>query len=694
MVRESDRTQVFVGGTLVGEFGPGDAGVRNLLVVSLAADPRAHLGHLADAFELSAETVRLLRRQHEAEGAEALLRRQHGGARTTKVTPARRTKLEALFAQGVSIDAALDRVGARWGIGRSTVGRVHAEWAERTRAARPAADPDAQLPLVSAATEPVRGAASPRDAETEPVIPTAGALDGVAAAAPATTRHVQHAGAWALLGTVAAMGLYEQAEALRAGRVPAEALRVALDATVVALGVGEGCVEGVRRLATPTAPALLRAAHAPSATWVRRVLHRFAGDAASTWLHLRMAGAWIREATEGEAVPAVFYVDNHLRRYTGQRVVRRGWRMQDKRVVPGASDFCVHNEDGRPVLRLHAPDNPPLTSVLGAAAALLRAALGPAQRVLLAFDRGGAYPAQMASLRDEGFDFVTYERRPYALLAAGAFERAVELDGAVYGLHDTRKNLGGGRGRVRRVAVRTPEGRQVNLLATSELPAERLLAVMHGRWGQENGLKHGVERWGLNQLDGRATEPYDPDTVVPNPARRRLDHALRIARAGEGDARNQLARLSASDPKRARVEAELAESLRRQAQLLAQRPATPARVELRDSELADELVKHEPAYKLLVDTVRIACANAESELAAAVGAHLRKPQEAKRVLRNLFLAPGDVWVTPTTLTVRLAPAGTSTELNALAELLAELTRRRLALPGDRPGRRLRFRLQT
>jgi hypothetical protein len=35
-----------------------------------------------------------------------------------------------------------------------------------------------------------------------------------------------------------------------------------------------------------------------------------------------------------------------MRRYTGQEVVRKGWRMQDKRAVPGCSDCYVHDEDG------------------------------------------------------------------------------------------------------------------------------------------------------------------------------------------------------------------------------------------------------------------------------------------------------------------------------------------------------------
>ena len=44
VVSEGDRRQVFVGGTLVGEFAAGDQAARNALLVQLCQDPRVHLG--------------------------------------------------------------------------------------------------------------------------------------------------------------------------------------------------------------------------------------------------------------------------------------------------------------------------------------------------------------------------------------------------------------------------------------------------------------------------------------------------------------------------------------------------------------------------------------------------------------------------------------------------------------------------
>jgi len=66
-----------------------------------------------------------------------------------------------------------------------------------------------------------------------------------------------------------------------------------------------------------------------------------------------------------------------------------------------------------------------------------------------------------------------------------------------------------------------------------------LVEITLGCWCQGKGFKHGVERWGINQLDGRKTAKYLPDSVTPNPARRRLDRELRLTRVEEGKARRK-----------------------------------------------------------------------------------------------------------------------------------------------------------
>lgn len=671
--------EVMVGGRLIGTYvmDDPDRGPRNVLLLALAK-AGVHFGHLATAFGLGSEQLRRLRRTEERSGLRAVISPQVGAP--SKITPEKRAWLHARFAAGLSIaeTTATQPRGER--LSRATIGRERSRYDAQRRSAPPAAAADAapqlSLPLV-AATPTVHDAAAADEG---------GPVERLASRAVAGGRHVQHAGSWLMIGLCHRAGLHDEAVAIH--RDGGDGLRIALDGVIAALAIGERCVEGVRRLATPTAPQLLRADHTPTASGLRRRLHRLAKNDGGRRLHEAMVGRYLAAArTESDGL-AVYFVDNHMRPYTGKHVVRRGWRMQDKRVRPGATDYYVHDEDGRPVLRAEAPAHDSLPQWLGPIAKKLREGLGGDQRILLAFDRAGSYAEPMAELRDAGFEWVTYERKGYPILAATVF-REVTIGEDKVGIHEERlKNLGKGRGRVRRIAVRVGE-RQVNLLASSRESAERLLEILWDRWLQENGFKHGAERWGINQLDGRAVVPYPPGTIIPNPYRRRVDRAWRLARIEEGDARNRLATLGADDPKRASVEAKLRDAVERRVKLELLRPFIPAKIKVEDSELAGKLVHHTGDLKAVVDTIRIVCANAEADLAALVAPHLPKPTEAKKVVANLLAAPARIDVRPDRVDLKLTPAANRTERAAIAALLAEVSRWNLTLPGDHRSRPLR-----
>lgn len=723
---------VFVGGALIGSFDPKDRdrGRRNVLIVTLAKEPTMHFGHLARAFDVGEEYLRRLRRLEERYGMAALLLPAMGCAKRD-LDENKRRELRRLFDGGWNAADATRRQRRGKRVSRATVQRERRRWeAERQSSAiaAPAAAAIAAVvgeqlalfsPASAAAQEPapaaVGGAASPAPAPfamaggtaNEPVDgePGAAAEEGSTGAVIALTsrpviggQFVQDVGSWMMIAMAARDGLHDEVAKLD----EADATRIAVDAVLAALAIGQGCVEGVRRLQTPTAPQLLRADHAPTASGVRRRLWQVAKEHAAT-LMARMSEHYLDAARASDGAPAVFYVDNHLRPYTGQEVVRKGWRMQDRRVLPGTTDYYVHDEDGRPMFRVDVASHDSLSQWLMPIATRLREALGVGERILLAFDRAGSHANDLVTLRDGGFEFVAYERKPYALLAGAAFDHAIEIRGETYRWHEQRqKNLGRKRGRVRRISLLTPDGNQINLLAISTLPAEALVGILlgredqddrSGRWVQENGFKHGTERWGLNQLDGRKVKLVPPGTIIPNPRRRRIERALTIARADEGRARCALAELKPVDTRRERVEADLADAIDRRVHLELMRPLVPKHAPVEDTELAGKLVSHNGELKMLVDTLRIVAANIEAELAERMSLHLRRPREAKKVLANLFSAPGRVDVTPHEVRVYLVPAANRSERAAIRRLLAEVTDLRLALPGDARRRPLRFELQ-
>jgi hypothetical protein len=688
VIHGDDQAEVFISGTLIGTFSRRDVGVRNLLLVGLAKDRKVRKGKLAVAFGLDAERLRRICRLVEKEGINAIPRHPRGG-RQPLVTPRVRLKIEQLFVVGLSASEAYARYGKRAGLTPRTVRSIREQWG--TKASATTAPRQMKLGLAEGeAQEASAVAAEVLLLEGDDRESTTWPENGIHLQSSSLVRHV---GSWLLIALVHALGLHTAViSRWQTSQRWRERLRVALDAVIIALGLRQRCVEGVRVLQSPSGPTLLRIKSVPSAGWTRRVLHRYVGESNATWAHWAMIQQYLERSRSEEKSAAVFYVDNHLRPYTGKQTIRKGWRMQDKQVKPGVTDYYVHDEDGRPVWRFDAPSHDSLTSWLLPVTTMLRTVLGQEQRIMVAFDRAGAFPEQLASLRDRGLEFVTYERRPYALLSPSAFTEKVEVNGETIGVCENhQKNLGRGRGRVRRIALLMPNEHQVNLLAVSQEPVWRLIEVMQGRWVQENGFKHGNERWGINHLDGRTVNPYPPQTVIPNPARRRLDYALRLARQREGEARRHLARLSKDDRRRQKVEQDLASALADQAQLETQRPHVPKHAALEETDLRDKLVYHGGELKTLLDTVRIACANAESELATWLAPHLRKPAEAKKVLANVFASPGAVQVNGKTIVVTLSPAGTRNEKEAVDAMLQTVNRANLTLPGDPEKRQLCFR---
>ena len=720
--RHADGTfAVFVHGQLLEVYSAEDVATRDILI-ALVRD-HAKRDDLALAFRVSPATVGRVITRFNQDGLRAVADYGRQGGWTVRTAKLEKRLVE-LFDRGSGPRAAHRDVARKASYG--TVYAIYREWLAKrgTHADETSAAPtQAELKCDQAGAEEVVEAPVPppevkeedgagvEEAEErevlvaveEPVVAVAAQAPSceptLQAVAPGAGTVVQHVGSWMLLGLLNLLGFYDLAASCR-GPVAMPSLRPAIDALVIALASGEKCVEGVRRIATSSAGTLLRHAGGITASWVRQVLHDFA-NAASKTFPSKVAARLLARAGEGEKrVP--YYVDNHLRPYTGKHVIRKGWRMQDKRAVPGTSDYYVHDEDGWPLFRLSTTSHDSLCAWLMPVVKFSHQSLGKDVTPLLFFDRGGAFPETMAELRGAGAEFVTYERKPYQQLGATEFKESLTITLASRPHRPIRisytegpaKNLRAGRGRVRRIALLTEEGEQVNLLAVSALPAEALIRGQLARWGrQENQLKYEVERWGINQLDGRRVEEYPADALVPNPERRRIDRLLKLSRAAEGEARRKLSRLARGDPARDHLTTDIRTAMERQGDLTALRATVPAIAAVKDTPLAGKLRRHDLGYKNVIDTLRVALANLESELAVMLAKHLARPREAKKLLATLFAAPGMVRVSARAVTVSLMPAASEPERIAIRAFLRDVTRMRLVLPGDPDRHRLRWMLK-
>jgi hypothetical protein len=724
IVRDGDWRRLFFHGTQAASWREGETAIRNALLVQLAQEPRIILEDLAKAFELTSEAVRLIRRKAEAEGLLAVM--LPAKRKSTAVAPELRDRMENLFSKGKNVDQVFKTLGKK--VARSTISKYRARWAGRAeRAPKEPEQRSLALATASRAEQQVQIRAEATDAGAaeaelgeirvkcekaeyrlhESATEAAeekgqSATASIEERAPQSRRGVQHAGAWLLIASASGLGLHESARELAQDGGP---LRVALDAVLAALAIGEGCVEGVRRLATRAGAALVVANAAPSATWCRRTLGSVARR--SERFHQRFATGLLRtahrEAQRGR--PVVFYVDNHTREYTGEELLAWHWKMQRKRAVRGVTDYWIHDERGRPISAVTAFQQGSMVEFLPACAKVVRSALGREPRVLVVFDRGGAFPAAMADLQmlPEGpVEFLTYERAPFARHGREYFERHGEvlvladrddkkqrvavLDGGTY--------LGQGRGKVRRLSLLLPDNNQINLLTSSLEDAQWLVQTLFARWTQENAFKYGKERWGFDQLDSRQVVPYPKGTIIPNPYRANLERSRERAAQQEGKLRCRLARLPHGEtPEKAALKKSLANVVETASLIKGALSRTARHIPVEKTHLDGRLVHHQREYKLLVDTLRVAGMNAEDQLARMLRPHLTTEAEAKRILQNLIKATGNIQVGESGINVVLDPSANRAELRAMAKLLAEVNHRNLVHPADPQCRHVQFRLR-
>lgn len=147
---------------------------------------------------------------------------------------------------------------------------------------------------------------------------------------------------------------------------------------------------------------------------------------------------------------------------------------------------------------------------------------------------------------------------------------------------------------------------------------------------------------------------------------------LKLSHTAEGEAWRKFARADRDDSARAQYERDARAAMERQKELMALwgRPS-PAIAPVSATPLAGKLRRHERGYKNVLDTLRIALANLESEFAVLLAKRMDRPREAKKLLAMVFGAPGAVHVGSHAVTVRLMPAANEAERVALRAFLAD-----------------------
>ena len=508
----------------------------------------------------------------------------------------------------------------------------------------------------------------------------------------------RYAGAM-LLHAFAAQADAGQILAAAAGGEPAG---VALLAAVSAcFGLGAVTTEQVKHLAAAEAGPLAGLVMLPDLRTLRPKLAAIADGTDPLKIQQLFASAML---AADPVTSGVYYVDDHFVPCTGARPVAKGWNNKRGRAERGRADTHVTAHDGRAVCFVSGEPSG-LSVTLPKALAELKKAVPAGTRIMLGFDRGGAYPQVFRHCREQKVHWVTYRRAPLAVpamlpvittITSGGRARQIAWAEETVQLKDY--------GEARQITL-FEHGKVALQILTSDFdacPAE-ILAWLKSRWREENFLKYASENYGIDKICDYAAGIEVNTKLTDNPARKAANAQVRDEDKNLAAAERAFAALLA-DPsvppavkngKLIPAAEHKITAARKQAKAAAEaRAKIPAKLPANQIDPEAQVAVLRAGRRGLQMVLRLLAHNAEHWLATHLNAYLRDDDEYRAITRQTIIRglAGIITFTPAAITVTLEPPGTPRVTRALALLIDEINNTPPVIPGD--NRPITYRITT
>ena len=389
-----------------------------------------------------------------------------------------------------------------------------------------------------------------------------------------------------------------------------------------------------------------------------KTLRRKLDELGSQQQAAKLAAALTEQWAQGEPDElGVLYVDGHVNAYTGRKHALPKTFVQKRRQCMAAStDVWVHNGAAEPLFFVTSPINEHLLGLLEQdVIAQARQQIGPERRLTLVFDREAWSPKSFQRWHTQGSDVITYRKgkqtpwdtqdfRPFSVernaksVTYWLAERSVQVIPA------NSKRSAFWMREIRRLCK---NGHQTAILTTrQDLPAEEIADRMFARWRQENFFKYMQAEFNLDHLSTYATEPADPERMVPNPERRELEKSRKAKKAQlvRAHARHAKQQRDGASPAKQAKGKEMIDRLEKECDQLSERiKAMEKRVPLHRIRDADKIVHHERERKTITQLIKVVAYRSESCLASIVESFFaRHEDEVRAFLKAVFCLPGDI----------------------------------------------------
>jgi len=452
----------------------------------------------------------------------------------------------------------------------------------------------------------------------------------------------------------------------------------------------------------------------PEVRTLREKVHLLAktGDPAA-WMR-DLAKLWMESEPE-EA--GYLYVDGHVRVYHGEQArLSKRYVSRERLCLRGTTDYWVNDALGRPFFVVSQPLNDGLAETLlkDIVPQLLEIVPGqptPAEldadptlhRFVMVFDREGATQSLLGRLWKQRIGALTYRKNVKDLWSEEAFqEQEVHLPaggstGMKLAMRETRLGTGDSSLAVTEVRRLTQSGHQTAVITTArQLGNTTIAGRMFARWCQENYFAYMMEHYDIDGLIEYGDDSLPGTHQVVNPHWRELDKAVRQTRQSERKLQAAIARTALDDGGEIQKNAESVEALQAVQEelkrLCAARKASPRKVTIDSLPEAERPTQLPPLNKMLCDTVKMVAYRAETAMVALLRRHLKKEDDARALIRELFVSSADIEpnALANTLTIKIHRMASPAHDRAIAALLEELTLQ--DFPHPETGARMTFAL--
>ena len=464
-----------------------------------------------------------------------------------------------------------------------------------------------------------------------------------------------------------------------------------LSAVSMCFALGAATTEQFKHLAAAEAGPLAGLAVLPGLRALRPQLAAIADRTDPLRLQSMFASAML---AADPVTSGVYYVDDHFVPYAGAKPVGKGWNNKRGRAEKGRADTHVTAHDGRAVCFVTGEPSG-LTVTLPKALAELEKAAGPGAKIMLGFDRGGAYAQVFRHCRGQDAHWVTYRRAPLAVPAMLPVITTVSYACRARQIAWAEETVQiKDYGEARQITL-FEHGKVALQILTSDFdacPAE-ILAWLKSRWREENFLKYASENYGIDKICDYLAGIEANTKITGNPARKQANAAVREAEKALAAAERDLAVLLA-DPAIAPAAKNTRLIPAAQKKISAARKELAAAVTARDkvpAKLPANAIDPEAKTALLRAgrrglqmVLRLLAHNAEHWLSAHLNAYLRDDDEYRAITRETIIRglAGTITWTPDAITVRLEQPATPRIAGALTLLIDEINATPPAMPGD------------